>query len=76
MIYQLVLITNLGVITPLTTFPDWNSCVMEKARITKTAQYSAECLPTKSPQQLQQDIDAGMKLMLDTLRNAQKEISK
>jgi hypothetical protein len=49
---------------------------MEKARITKTAQYSAECLPTKSPQQLQQDIDAGMKLMLDTLRNAQKEISK
>jgi hypothetical protein len=75
-IYQLVLITNLGVITPLTTFSDWNSCIMEKAKITKTAQYSAECLPTKSPQQLQQDIDASMKLMLDTLRNVQKEISK
>jgi hypothetical protein len=71
-IYQLVLITNLGIITPLTTFPDWNSCMIEKARITKTQQYSAECLPTKSPQQLQQDIDVGMKMMLDTIKRAQE----
>jgi hypothetical protein len=75
-IYQLVLITNLGIITPLTTFPDWNSCMVEKAKITKTAQYSAECLPTKSPQQLQNDINVGMKMMMDTIRNAQKEMEK
>jgi hypothetical protein len=75
-IYQLVLITNLGVITPLTTFPNWNSCIAEKVKITKTAQYSAECLPTKSPQQLQQDIDMSMKMMLDTLKNVQKELDK
>jgi hypothetical protein len=76
MIYQLVLITNLGMITPLTTFPTWNDCVMEKGKIAKTAQYSAECLPTKSPQQLQQDIDAGMKMMLDTLKKVQQEFDK
>jgi len=72
-IYQLVLITNLGVITPLMTFPNWNDCVMEKSRIAKTSQYSAECLPTKSPQQLQQDIQSSMKMMMDTINNLTKE---
>lgn len=73
MLYQLVLITNLGLITPLTTFPNWNSCIEEKVKIAKTAQYSAECLPTKSPQQLQQDIESSMKMMLDTINKIQKE---
>jgi hypothetical protein len=72
-IYQLVLITNLGLITPLTTFPNWESCVTEKVKIAKTSQYSAECLPTKSPQQLQQDIELSMKMMLDTINKLTKE---
>jgi len=74
MIYQLVLITNLGLITPLTTFPTWNECMVEKGKISKTSQYSAECLPTKSPQQLQQDVDAGLKMMLDTLKKVQESV--
>jgi hypothetical protein len=66
-IYQLVLITNLGVVTPLVNFPTWNDCMMEKGRIAKTQQYSAECLPAQSPQQLQQNIESSMKMMLDTI---------
>jgi hypothetical protein len=67
MIYQLVLITNLGIVTPLVNFPTWNDCIMEKARIAKTQQYSAECLPTQSQEQLQKNVEASMKMMLDTI---------
>ncbi len=73
MIYQLVLITNLGVITPLVNFPTWNECIMEKSRITKTQQYSAECLPAQSPAQLQQNIESSMKMMLDTINKISKD---
>lgn len=67
MIYQLVLITNLGVITPLVNFPSWEECVRERAKITKTQQYSAECLPAQSPEQLQKSVESSMKMMLDTI---------
>ena len=73
MIYQLVLITNLGVVTPLVSFPTWNECMVEKARIAKTQQYSAECLPAQSPEQLQQDIESSMRMMLDTINKISKE---
>ena len=73
MIYQLVLITNLGVVTPLVSFPTWNECMVEKARIAKTQQYSAECLPAQSPAQLQQDIESSMRMMLDTINKISKE---
>jgi len=66
-LYQLVLITNLGVITPLVTFPTFERCIMEKAKIAKTQQYSAECLPTQSPEQLQKNVESSMKMMLDTI---------
>lgn len=52
MFYQLVLITNLGLITPLVHFPTFEQCISERAKIGRSAQYSAECLPTQNPQQL------------------------
>lgn len=67
MLYQLVLITNLGVITPLVNFPTWQQCMNEKARISTTQQYSVECLPAQSPEQLQKNIESSMKMMLDTI---------
>ena len=73
MIYQLVLITNLGMITPLVTFSDWNSCMTERAKISKTQQYSAECLPTNSPEQTQKQIESNMKMMMDTINKLSKE---
>jgi len=44
MLYQLVLITSLGVITPLAIFPDRDACMIEQAYIQKSPQYSAACL--------------------------------
>ena len=73
MIYQLVLITNLGVITPLVTFPTFEKCIVEKAKIAKTQQYSAECLPAQSPEQIQKNIESSMKIMLDTINKITKE---
>ena len=67
MIYQLVLITNLGIMTPLVNFPTWDECLRERAKISKTQQYSAECLPAQSPEQMQKQIESSMKMMLDTL---------
>jgi hypothetical protein len=46
---------------------------MEKSRIAKTQQYSAECLPAHSPAQLQQNIESSMKMMLDTINKISKE---
>ena len=73
MVYQLVLITNLGIVTPLVSFPDWTQCVQEKAKIAKTQQYSAECLPAQSPEQIQKQVESSMKMMLDTINKIQKE---
>jgi hypothetical protein len=67
MIYQLVLITNLGIITPLVNFPTWNECIAERARISKTQQYSAECLPAQSQEQIQKNVESSMKMMLDAI---------
>jgi hypothetical protein len=72
-LYQLVLITNLGMITPLITFGDWETCIREKAKIAKTQQYSAECLPTNSPEQTQKQIESNMKMMMDTINKLAKE---
>jgi hypothetical protein len=47
--------------------------MVEKARIAKTQQYSAECLPAQSPEQLQQDIESSMRMMLDTINKISKE---
>lgn len=72
MLYQLVLITNLGVMTPLVTFNDQQSCLKERAMITKTAQYSAECLPTQSPEQLKAQMQTQMRMMNELLEEFKK----
>ena len=72
MIYQLVLITNLGVMTPLATFPDRIECMKEQAFIQKSPQYSAACLPAEDPKQAQARIEQGMKMM-NELMNSMKE---
>lgn len=72
MLYQLVLITNLGVITPLATFNDLGSCLKERAPITKTAQYSAECLPTQSPEEIKKQIQSQLKMMNELMQDLQK----
>lgn len=73
MLYQLVLITNLGVITPLVSFPSFEQCIVEKSKIAKTQQYSAECLPTHSPEQLQKQMQESMRIMMETISNLTKE---
>jgi len=78
MLYQLVLITNLGVITPLATFPTWNACINEQAKVpaASTQQYSVSCLPTESPEQIQKRAEQGITLMMNLLTTMQKEINK
>lgn len=73
MIYQLVLITNLGMINPLVNFNTWEDCLKERAKITKTQQYSAECLPAQSPDQIQKQIESNMKMMMESINRIQKE---
>jgi hypothetical protein len=73
MLYQLVLITNLGMITPIATFPDRNSCIMEQALISKSAQYSATCLPTESPEQLVERMNSGLKVLVENIHRLQEK---
>jgi hypothetical protein len=48
MVYELVLITNLGVITPLQTFDNRTECLIERTAVEATDQSSAQCLPAAS----------------------------
>ncbi len=74
MLYQLVLITNLGMITPLVVFNDQVSCLKERAMIAKTAQYSAECLPTQNPEEVKKQVQAQLKTMTEILQELQKSV--
>jgi hypothetical protein len=76
MLYQLVLITNLGMVTPLATFSTWNDCIKEQVRVpaTSTQQYSVSCLPTESPEQIQKRANEGVKMMMNLLSTMQKEM--
>ena len=65
MLYQLILVTNLGMITPLATFTDRMECIKEQGMMQKTPQASAMCVPVQSPQQVQQQMQQNMKMLMD-----------
>jgi hypothetical protein len=65
MLYQLILVTNLGMMTPLATFTDRMDCIKEQGMMQKTAQASAMCVPVQSPQQVQQQMQQHMKMLMD-----------
>lgn len=73
MIYQLVLITNLGMITPLATFTDRLDCIREAGFIQKSQQYSAACLPANSPDQVMRQSQESMRQMMEMLRQIAQE---
>lgn len=75
MIYQLVLITNLGVITPLAQFDNRMDCIREQAYIQRTEQYSAACLPANDPKHAQAQMEQGMRMMTEMM-NKMKETMK
>ena len=74
MIYQLVLITNLGVITPLATFDQRLDCIREQGYIQKSQQYSAACLPANSPAQVQAQAEQSFKIMLQMMDRMKQEM--
>lgn len=76
MLYQLVLITNLGMVTPLETFNDYSQCMQQRALVSSSAQYSAACLPTESPEQLQKKFEANAKVMMQTFSTMVNEMNK
>jgi hypothetical protein len=56
----------------LATFNDLGACLKERAPITKTAQYSAECLPTQSPEEVKKQMQSHLKMMNELLQDLQK----
>jgi hypothetical protein len=60
-------------ITPIATFPDRNACIMEQALISKSAQYSATCLPTESPEQLVERMNSGLKVLVENIHRLQEK---
>lgn len=72
MLYQLILVTNLGMTTPLATFNDRMECIREQGMIQKTAQASAICVPVQTPEQVQQQMQQNMKMLMDFARSMEK----
>jgi hypothetical protein len=46
---------------------------MEQATITKTAQYSAACLPTESPAQIAERMNSGLQILVDNINRLQEK---
>jgi len=78
MLYELVLITNLGVTTPLATYPDFNSCLKERVQISQQSsqQYAVACLPTNSPEELEKKMNLGFKVLIDNINKLQDKMDK
>jgi hypothetical protein len=78
MLYELVLITNLGATTLLASFPDFNSCLKERVQITQQSQgqYAVACLPAQSPEDLQRRLDSGADAVLKTLKKLSEGMPK
>lgn len=74
MLYELVLITNLGATTLLATYPDFNSCLKERVQITQqsNAQYAVACLPAQSPEDLQKRLNQSADVLLNTIKKLQE----
>ena len=72
MIYQMVLITSLGTITPLATFNDSIDCVREQAFVQKSDRYSVACLPTNDPRESRAQIESSMQMMTDLMKRMQE----
>ena len=75
MIYQLVLITNLGLITHLGTFRDQGSCLQQLAIMKTTQQHSAECLPIQNLEEFKkqtQEQNKSINNLVQELQRVQK----
>lgn len=73
MLYQLLLVTNLGMTTTLASFPDRMSCITEQAMISKTAQASAICVPMQNPEQVKQQMEQNMKMLMDMAKKLEAQ---
>lgn len=76
MLYQLVLITNLGVITPVATFHDRLDCLRERGMIQQSSQYSTACLPSNSPDEVMRQNEQSMRQMMQMFRNMTQEMKE
>ena len=61
--FQLVLITALGAINPVSTFETLAQCQEAQKTIPNTAQYSTACLPQQSPEAIKRNMEQGMATM-------------
>ena len=72
MLYQLILVTNLGMMTPLATFTDRMECIKEQGQMQKTAQASALCVPVQSSQQVLQQMEQQTKMLMDFVKKLEQ----
>ena len=72
MLYQLILVTNLGMMTPLATFNDRMECIKEQGMMQKTAQASALCVPVQSQQQVLQQMEQQTKMLMDFVKKLEQ----
>lgn len=68
MIYELVLVTNLGAITPLLQFESYQDCIRQQALTTVTAQASAQCLPARTHQEFMYNINESNRQLTEAVR--------
>lgn len=72
MIYQLLLITSLGAVTPLAVYPNRDACTAEQGNVKPTAQYTTVCLPVEDPRYTQARMEQGLRMMTEMM-NTMKE---
>lgn len=65
--YNLILITAMGVATTLGTFNNKEECMAETVNIKTSAEVSIACLPAQTPEQYEKQLGVVMKSMKDLI---------
>lgn len=65
--YNLILITAMGVATTLGTFNTKDECIAETRNIKTSSEVSIACLPAQTPEQYEKQLGVVMKSMKDLI---------
>lgn len=66
--FELVLITNLGLVTHLAHYNTLNECLTSKAAVQDTKQSSAQCLPVQDAQSFKREVEKNNQITNEALK--------
>lgn len=72
--FQLLLITSLGVVVNLGTYPSAAECLKASAFTQPSQGASISCVPVQSPAEIKKQVDQTLSMMIDSINKVQTQL--